>query len=109
MRILKTLKFSSSKVDGFFIREYILKLHDREFVDFDRIGDLYELREVPLSSLEEEWETYQETIDEYSRMDYNSMPPIVIDMYGSIVDGSHRMEAAKKAGRTSILAYVQIK
>ena len=37
-----------------------------------------------------------------------TIPPIVVDKDGFIIDGIHRVEATKRNGQKDILAYVEI-
>lgn len=70
----------------------------------------YVLREVPLSEINlGEWTHYEDMSDEYAERlkAGEKMPPIIYDAeWKSLIDGTHRANAAAKAGLDSILAYV---
>lgn len=82
--------------------------------DFDE-GDLlfrlnehatYQLTEIPLDYLDRnEWSICEDLVDEYAAQG-PSFPPIVLDPKLSIIDGTHRVNAALARGHKTIMAYV---
>ena len=73
--------------------------------------DFYELMELPISFLDlDEWGKDDDLINEYTELDINSMPPIIVHEFSldnySIVDGVHRLNACHKKGLKTIKAYV---
>jgi GNAT superfamily N-acetyltransferase/RNA:NAD 2'-phosphotransferase (TPT1/KptA family) len=66
----------------------------------------YILQKVPLSKIDtNEWDTLEDVVAEYAGLN-TPFPPIVIYPDGTIVDGTHRANAAKQRGDTEILAWV---
>lgn len=102
-------------LDSHALGEWVGTLHHRP-QDLDE-GDLleriahyhrYVLVEVPLNHLDaDEWATCEETVAEYAER-AGAFPPVVIDPFDSIIDGTHRVGAAVKRGDTTILAYVGV-
>lgn len=71
--------------------------------------DRYILQTLELSEINyQQWTVSDSLIDEYSaKLADGEAPPIVYDAISrSIIDGTHRAQAAVRAGRTTILAYV---
>ena len=73
--------------------------------------DFYELMELPISLLDlDEWDKDDDLVNEYKKLDVNSMPPIIVHEFSldnySIVDGVHRLNACHKKGLKTIKAYV---
>jgi hypothetical protein len=69
----------------------------------------YVLKDLPVSSLNAPWHVNDGLVQDYvERLDSGSpMPPIIYDADEDVViDGTHRIEAAKEAGLTTIQAYV---
>jgi len=101
------------KIESHVLIDRVRPLHQRP-MDFDE-GDLidrieqhavYRLEWVELERLDpDEWATDATQIASYAQMEGN-MPPIVIDAYDSIIDGTHRVNAALLRGERKILAYV---
>ena len=80
---------------------------------FERIDAVsyYELVDFPIELLDlDEWGKDEDLIDEYSKLDFKEMPPIVVHKYSetmySIVDGVHRANAINKKGIKTIKAYL---
>lgn len=87
--------------------------------DFDE-GDIgerieaflsYELKEVPLSEIEEpSYYLDDELVEDYLEMDEKTVPPIVLGFYedGSYmtIDGGHRVTVALKRKQITIKAFV---
>lgn len=69
----------------------------------------YELEIIEIKYLDEQWSVNSEVSKEYSELD-SSIPAIVVIEIGNntydIIDGSHRIEAAKLNNQTKIKAYV---
>ncbi len=80
---------------------------------YDRIWQFYryELKSVPISSLpQDEWDCDEDQAEEYSQLPADTSPPIIYDpINDSIIDGTHRLHAAKMRGDRHILAYVGVK
>jgi len=98
------------------IYQYVETLHVNgdDFEDGD-IGDRieesesYVLKKVLLSDLDlEEWYFDEEVAEEYAAkyVETNYIPPIVVSAAGSIVDGTHRANSVRLAGKDYILAFV---
>ena len=69
----------------------------------------YILKKIRLSSLIPDWNMDLNRAKEYAEM-HTDVPPIVYDRLGkSIIDGNHRVEAAKMRGDKTILAYVGLR
>jgi hypothetical protein len=102
-----------SHLEGAEIVAWVRTLHSSP-IDFDE-GDLeerlwdhapYALRTIALDSVDaHEWALCEEQIQEYAAME-SVAPPIVVDRHGSIIDGTHRVNAALRRGHTGVLAYV---
>lgn len=90
------------------------------FVDGDlaerlEYWDSYTLKELPMDKVGTwEWNTDQSDVEAYKMkyLENKEYPPIVVDKfspgedYYCIIDGTHRAKALKKAGETTILAFV---
>lgn len=70
-------------------------------------GDWYDLKYVPVAALAEnsDYEVYEDKVEEFAEYE-TPMPPIIIGEDGDIIDGNHRMLAARKRGDAGVLAYV---
>lgn len=99
------------------ILELVLSIHKNkeDFLEGDleeRIfkASSYELTTVCPQLIEQEWNINEEVVEKYSELDPKTCPPVIILKYSadnySIVDGSHRIEAFKKLGITTIPAYI---
>jgi hypothetical protein len=95
------------------------KIHSNkeDFVDGDlleRIGDSeYILKNFPTSKLNTDvWDTSESLVRTYEKLYLESpdtLPPIVLNSNGSIIDGTHRAKALQNLGVPTIKAYVPIK
>lgn len=72
----------------------------------------YELEWIPVAEIDpQEWAVEAERVEKYVQMDEQRVPPIVVHKIGdqySIVDGTHRVNAAVQQGRKQILAYIGV-
>lgn len=70
----------------------------------------YELKSIPLSTLPEEsdFDILGHKIDNYV-LRPTPFPPIVLGQKGNIIDGNHRMLAARDREEETIMAYVPMK
>src|SRR5208282_5438961 len=95
-------------IDSWSVLQYVRSLHEG-YEDDGRITQYqeFELKEVPLSSIDAPWETGQETVDQYARLT-TEPPPIVLDHHGVVIDGTHRVAVATDQGATTIKAFVPI-
>lgn len=78
---------------------------------YDRVWAFqrYTLERIPLSSLNlDEWMVHDDLVADYrAELANGEAPPIVYDSVNhSIIDGTHRANAAAASGATDILAYV---
>lgn len=100
-------------MDCYAVGKWVRTLHSSP-QDFDE-GDLlerierhahYKLQSIALNRLDpHEWTVCESLAQEYATLD-TPCPPIVIDPYDSIIDGTHRVNAALRRGEATILAYV---
>lgn len=109
-----------ARVDANFIEQYIRKMHEYNgnYYGFEEDDDLldrihefdhYELKTLNLEDVNRRWATEPDTVDNYSSRE-TDFPPIVYDPIGkSIIDGSHRTEAAIARDDKTIRAYVGVK
>lgn len=93
---------------------YLKKHHDpnlhQDYTDYiENTFDHFVLKNVPTNSIPSELPKLdREKVERYRQMDFSKAPPIVIgDQY--ILDGYHRLNAAKVLGIPSIQAYVGVK
>lgn len=96
--------------------EYVADLNDRddpyEGEVPERIAQYaeYELRPFPTDELDlESWGYSPSLAAEYATMDPSTMPPIVVEPDGDIIDGFHRAHAALINGHRTIMAYVGVR
>ncbi len=70
-------------------------------------GDTYDLKWVSMADLPEtsEYDVEEDKVEEFAEKT-TPVPPIVIGEGGEIIDGGHRMLAARKRGDAGMLAYV---
>lgn len=72
-------------------------------------SSLYELRDIEVKFLDDQWRICEELAYEYSE-EKTDFPPVVLLDYGNnvydIVDGSHRIFAARLRKDKTIKAYV---
>jgi hypothetical protein len=114
MKIDELTKYPS-KVNSDYIINYIANFSDREdpyageLPDYIRQFDTWVLKDIPLSNLTVPDNQYSVPLaKEYSEMNSISSPPIVYDLSNNVIlDGYHRVVAAKMRGDTNIKAYVQ--
>ena len=89
------------------ILNYVKSLHE-DFYDDDRIEGVYKLTEISPDDIgESEWEIDDWKVDEYANKS-TEFPPIVIDSDGNIIDGGHRLEAARIRGDEKILVFIPV-
>ena|ERR1051326_7993458 len=98
--------------------DYVLELVNRIHHSPEDIGDgdlgnriwrflRYELKQLPVKRLRQEWGLGAADVDAYAAMPVGTAPPIIYDPKDrSIIDGSHRLAAAQQRGDKTILAYV---
>ena len=90
-----------------------------DFIDGDLAERIEEYSEYELVEIDldkdvdlDEWNICDETVSEYAeeiKEDISDLPISLISHSGSIIDGSHRLNALKKTGRKKTLAYRGIK
>lgn len=68
-------------------------------------SDSYELKEIPVDSVKRSVSLPNEVSREYAKRE-TPIPPIVLDPTNGVVDGNHRLTAAKIRGQETISAYV---
>ena len=107
-RTYKNYPFENGKIyDGGVVQRYIYSMHD-DFQDDDRIDDYYQAKLVKSSSLQDsEYHIEDDKVDRYAEMG-GPFPAIVMDATGDIVDGGHRLAAAKSLN-ADIMVLVPIK
>jgi hypothetical protein len=96
------------------IINYIFELHDDD--SENNIGERvreygalgFELQNVEISKITAEWMLSDEKVDEYAKMT-SPAPPVVLDKYLEVIDGTHRVHAALDRGESTIKAFVPIK
>jgi hypothetical protein len=98
------------KVNGYYrdgdVLRYIYSQH-KEFEDDHRVKRIYKLISIDPNKLEpSEWEIDDYKVEDLSKSN-EPYPPIVINKNKSIVDGGHRLEAAKVRGDKEILVFLQ--
>jgi hypothetical protein len=103
------------------IYSYIQKLHrnEEDFYEGD-IGErierfsTYVVADIPIDKIEmDEYQLDDDYVDDYVKMfeKLGTYPPIVLGQYNknwgyNIIDGTHRANALRKLGFTSIIAFV---
>jgi hypothetical protein len=103
------------------IYSYIQKLHYKRKEDF-WVGDLgdriekysyYVVREIPINEIEMDvYQMDEDDLEEYIELfkELQSYPPIVLTKkdygYYNIIDGTHRANALRELGLTSIVCFV---
>jgi hypothetical protein len=103
------------------IYSYIQKLHYKRKEDF-WVGDLgdriekysyYVVREIPINDIEMDvYQMDEDDLEEYIELfkELQSYPPIVLTKkkygYYDIIDGTHRANALRELGLTSIVCFV---
>lgn len=101
----KTFKINSYYQDGDVLR-YIYSQHE-DFEDDDRVDGIYHLIKIDPNRLEpSEWEIDDYKVEDLSKSN-DQYPPIVVNKNKSVVDGGHRLEAAKVRGDNQILVFMQ--
>jgi hypothetical protein len=107
--------FESSHVSSDFVVHYVADMNDREDPYEgevpERIAeyDEYELCAFPIADLCLDGYQYDSSLaGEYAAMNVQTMPPIVVEPNGQIIDGFHRAQAAVQRGDDSIAAYAGI-
>ena len=90
-------------------------MEEDDFVEGDLIDRIrqypyYILKDIELDKIETAW-TDLGKVDDYAEM-YDQRdtepPPVVLDHTLYTIDGAHRVEAAREAGKEKIKAYVGI-
>ena len=119
---MRANEFISESVSAEEVLDYVNRVHpasektpalDRLILSFGA----YELKKVPVSSLQIEAENDPHGRVIHVDVDYAEeitpediqRKPIVIDPQGHILDGNHRAWQARKIGITSIPAYIPVK
>lgn len=80
--------------------------------DEDSLLEWFEGRSATLKEVEVSWLKRQEGVElrseegDYAKLSAETQPPLIVDSDGTIQDGAHRFEAAKKRGDKTLLAYV---
>jgi len=108
------MESTSNKVSVADMIAYLKTHHDpnlhQDYTDYiENTFDHFVLKNVPTNSIPSELPKLdREKVERYRQMDFSKAPPIVIgDRY--ILDGYHRLNAAKVLGIPSIRAYVGVK
>lgn len=92
--------------DEGFIQRYIFSQH-HDFQDDFRINGNYKLISINPNNIEKsEWEIDNEQVLALSKSP-NQYPPVVMNKDNDVVDGGHRLEAAKIRGDKEILVFLQ--
>ncbi len=90
------------------VYNYILSQHE-DFEDDDRVYGKFKCLEMNPKDIEEsEWDTSEGKI-EILAQSAKPFPPIVLNSFGWIIDGGHRLAAAKLRGDVKIKALIQQK
>lgn len=83
-----------------------------DLVDRVQKVDSYELTTVCPQLIEPEWAISEDKLERYTKLDPKTCPPVVIIKHSEddyeIVDGTHRIEAFRQLGITSIPCYLGI-
>jgi hypothetical protein len=82
--------------------------------DEDELLEMFDGRSATLKDVEVSWLKRQEDVElrdeadvnEYAGLSAETQPPLLVENDGTIMDGAHRFEAAKKRGDKTLLAYV---
>ena len=91
--------------DGDVLR-YIMSQHE-DFEDDDRVSGVFKCVEMNPKDIEEsEWNTSDGKIDFLSKSN-RPFPPIILNSFGWIIDGGHRLESAKLRGDKKIKVLIQ--
>jgi hypothetical protein len=111
IKIRKPIDWRNLKVGRYYgdgdVQRYVHDLH-KEFVDDDRIDGTFLMMEIDPASIESsEWDIDEEKVQEFSELT-TEIPPIVLDEDGSIIDGGHRLEAAKMLNMSTIKVLKQV-
>jgi hypothetical protein len=74
-----------------------------------KAGSYYELKDLPLSGLpeESEFDIDDDKVEEFAALT-TPFPPIVVGKDGEVIDGGHRLLAARKRGDTTLPVYVPL-
>jgi len=99
------------------IYTYVQKLHYKRKEDFwegdlgDRIEEYpyYVVREIPIDEIDMDvYQIDEDDLEEYIELfkELQSYPPIVLTKEYDIIDGTHRANALRELGLTSIICFV---
>lgn len=112
------LRIVESKIPASDVYELVQNIHPRkddlEEGDLtDRIYnyDVYEEKNVPLNMINDEWEVNDDFVKKLAIKIINgeSIEPVILDEDYGVIDGMHRIEAYRKAGKELIPALVGVK
>ena len=92
--------------------EYLKQNHNtdlhQDYLAYVNSFDSFELQTIQLNSVNTDLcELDQSKLVEYSKLDFNSSPPIVVGN-GYIIDGYHRVNVALGSNKTEINAWVGV-
>jgi len=89
------------------VHNYVLSQHE-DFEDDDRISGTFKCVEMNPNDIEEsEYHIEMSDVEQLSRSN-RPYPPIVLNSWGWIIDGGHRLEAAKLRGDLKIKVLIQM-
>jgi len=109
--LTENMNIKSSDDIEFLVRS--IHMEEDDFVEGDLIDRIrqypyYILKDIELDKIETAW-TDLGKVDDYAEM-YDQRgtepPPVVLDHTLYTIDGAHRVEAAREAGKEKIKAYV---
>jgi GGDEF domain-containing protein len=70
----------------------------------------YEMREIPIKDVKGVFgKATEDRVATFSKQSAASQPPIVIDAKGKVIDGKHRLAAAKRRGDKTIKVWAPVK
>lgn len=113
-KMIDKVRNYDEKYDPKDIYDYINKMHrsgweKRKFDDIEWVlnHEYFLLKDISLDDPTVKWNCGQHPpiVINYSKLD-TEIPPIVIDSHGYIIDGTHRVGAAKTKGHKTIKSFI---
>lgn len=103
--------YSSNDIVSYIRRIAKHHYNDEETDMEDRISNSnYILKNIPVSSINIEWNVDEDYVEDwmefYERQKF--LPPIVLSETGSIVDGTHRLQALIELGLEKVMTFVPV-